>query len=64
METKPGYQTTEFWVSVVTLLYMFVNTTGILDQIPNRWAGVAMTIIAGLYAVARGQAKQGVSYRP
>lgn len=60
METKPGYLTTEFWVSIITGLYMFLNTTGVLDQIPNKYSGLLMSIIAAAYAVSRGQAKSGV----
>ena len=60
METKPGYLTTEFWVSTITGLYMVLNTTGVLSQIPAQWSGTALAIISGLYAVSRGQAKQGV----
>lgn len=64
METKPGYQTTEFWVSVLTGAYMVLNTTGLVSQVPDRWAAVALAIITAAYSVARGQAKQGVAYTP
>lgn len=60
METKPGIKTTEFWVSIFTAGYLFLNTTGALDQIPNKWSAIGMSIVAALYSVSRGQAKQGV----
>jgi hypothetical protein len=60
METKPGYLTTEFWVSIFTGAYMFFNTTGVLDQIPDQWAGLFLAVIGGAYTVSRGQAKNGV----
>lgn len=60
METKPGFQTTEFWVTIFTGAYMMLNASGILEQVPNRYAAIATAIIGGLYSVARGQAKQGV----
>lgn len=61
-ETKPGFLTTEFWVTIITGLYLFANASGILEQVPNRWSALGMAFISGLYAVARGQAKQGVGY--
>ena len=64
METKPGYLTTEFWVSIFSGIYMVLNTTGILSQIPPRFGAIALAVISAAYAVARGQAKQGVVYNP
>jgi len=64
VETKPGVKTTEFWVSIFTAGYMFLNTTGAIDQIPKTWSGIAMAIVSALYAVSRGQAKQGVKPDP
>lgn len=64
LETKPGYLTTEFWVSIITGAYMFFNTTGVLDQIPNKYSGLLLAIITGFYTVSRGVAKQGVGYTP
>ena len=64
METKPGYLTTEFWVSILTGLYMVLNTTGVVNQIPAKFSGIALAIISAFYALARGQAKQGVAYTP
>lgn len=60
METKPGYLTTEFWVSIFTGGYMVLNTTGLINQIPDTWAAIAVAVIGGAYSVSRGQAKQGI----
>jgi len=64
METKPGYLTTEFWVSIFTGVYMALNTTGVLTQIPPKFGAIALAVVSALYAVSRGQAKQGVQYNP
>ena len=60
METKPGPKTTEFWTSVLTGGYMALNATGVLEQIPNKWAAIALAAIGGAYNVSRGLAKNSV----
>lgn len=60
METKPGYKTTEFWASIFAGIYLVLNTTGAIDQIPKSWGAIALAIVSGAYAVSRGEAKQGV----
>lgn len=53
----PGHRTTEFWVSALTALG---NVVGALaGVIPADFAVTASAIVAGLYAIARGLAKQG-----
>ncbi len=64
METKPGYLTSEFWVSIITGIYLALNATGIMEQIPNRWGAIGLAFVTALYSVSRGQAKQGVAYHP
>lgn len=54
-ETKKGYKTTEFWVTVITSLAVVFN--GI--PAPESKEGYIVAFIAGLYAVARGLAKRG-----
>lgn len=60
METKPGITTTEFWVTAVS------NVAGILTLLSNGIGGNnkyvlgALGVVNGLYAIARGLAKQGV----
>ncbi len=55
-ESKEGYKTTEFWVSVVTSLAVVFNGV----PLPESKEGYVVAFIAGLYAVARGLAKKGV----
>lgn len=60
METKPGYKTTEFWVTIFSGIYMVGNATDVLNSIPATWSAVALAVIGGAYTVSRGIAKQGV----
>lgn len=62
METKPGYLTTEFWLTILSGLYMVLNTTGVLNQVNPKWSGIATAVIGAAYSISRGLAKQGVSY--
>ncbi len=52
---KPGYKTTEFWLTVATnlaaILCAFAGT------LPPEKAAVCMAISNGIYAAARGLAK-------
>jgi hypothetical protein len=75
METKPGIQTTEFWAMVVTVVLPWLATiadnTDVVSIVPEkyRWvlpviASFATALSAGLYAVGRGKAKQGIPYQP
>jgi hypothetical protein len=65
METKPGYMTTEFWVQIFGQAVGLLQLTGAWQYAPdssNKYVMIAMAILGGLYAVGRGQAKQGVQY--
>ena len=57
-ETKEGYRTTEFWVTVLTSLAVVFNGV----PLPESKEGYVVAFIAGLYAVARGLAKRGVPH--
>lgn len=55
---KPGYKTTEFWLSLAALLVGAVFASGILDEtatdLDNRLFGLAASLLAALgYTVAR-----------
>jgi len=63
-ETKPGYQTTEFWLTVLFSIWQLLNVTSIWDYMPKSWSGIAIAIVTALYTLSRGQAKQGVPYYP
>lgn len=62
METKPGIRTTEFWGTIIVQAVLMLNLIGIWDYMPNKYSALAMALVQGAYAIARGQAKQGVSY--
>jgi hypothetical protein len=55
-ETKTGYKTTEFWVTVIVSLFAVVDPASLPD-----WAqGGLLAVAAGAYAISRGLAKQGI----
>ena len=60
METKPGYLTTEFWTAIISGVYLALNATSILDQVPESWSAVALAVVTAAYNVSRGIAKQGI----
>lgn len=55
-ESKAGYKTTEFWVTVV------VSTLAVVDpaSLPSWAQGAVLAFAAGAYAISRGLAKQGI----
>ena len=54
---KPGYKTTEFWLTLVTTL---ITILGALQQVlPAKYAALSVSLVAGLYSVSRGIAKIG-----
>ena len=55
-ETKDGWKTTEFWLTLAGVLALNVNAI----PMPDKYQGFASAVILGLYAIARGIAKQGV----
>lgn len=57
-ETKAGYKTTEFWLTVLSLVA--VNLNGVILTLPDRYQAIATAVIGGLYAVSRGFAKKGI----
>ncbi len=61
-ETKPGYKTTEFYLTVATAIGILA--TALASALPARWAAIATAVSIAAYAISRGQAKQGVPYHP
>lgn len=55
-ETKAGYKTTEFWLSLGASLLIAFGTL----PTPHDAKGFAVAAIVALYAVARGLAKKGI----
>ena len=54
---KSGRKTTEFWVSVATIITAIVGPL-LFEKLPADWSVIASAFIAGLYAVSRGLAKR------
>lgn len=52
---KPGYQTTEFWVTVLTAVG--ATAASATNNLPPRYAAFASTISVVAYAISRGLAK-------
>lgn len=57
-ETKAGYKTTEFWLTLAGLAA--VNLNGVVLTLPDKYQAIASAVLAGLYALSRGQAKKGI----
>src|SRR5205814_1874716 len=63
-ETKPGPQTTEFWVTI------FSNALGLLQMIAgpvnvsDNKVATLLAVVNAAYAASRGLAKQGVKPDP
>ena len=62
VETKPGWKTTEFWVTVAWVVGLV--SAALAGAVAPRWTALASAISIGAYALARGLAKQGVPYVP
>lgn len=63
MKPKPGYKTTEFWMTAATSLVGLVVASGALDETETDWdnrlAALAITALASLgYTAFRGLAKK------
>lgn len=54
-ETKAGYKTTEFWLTIGTAVLVNVQ-----PAVPEKWQAILTAALAGLYALARGHAKSGI----
>lgn len=55
-ETKAGWRTTEFWLTLVSAVGVAVGVV----PTPHDTKGYALVVLVALYAVARGLAKKGV----
>lgn len=75
METKPAPKTSEFWftliVGVLTWLTTVADNADVVNVVPDKYryvlnsvAMLATALLAGLYTIGRGKAKQGVAYNP
>jgi hypothetical protein len=53
---KPGYQTTEFWGTIV--FHLANLTLFLLGTIDADWAVTASGVVQSVYSIARGLAKK------
>jgi len=60
--SKPGWQTTEFWVTALLLASVALGWIG--GKLDGDKAAIASAIAAGLYATSRGLAKKGAARDP
>lgn len=55
-ETKSGFRTTEFWLTIATSLLVVLNGV----PLPEKYEGVVVAALGAVYALSRGIAKNGV----
>lgn len=53
--TKPGYKTTELWLTVIANVLIQADAL----HVPDKWKGVASVLTVVGYALSRGLAKLG-----
>lgn len=62
-ETKPGYKTTEFWLSLLATLLGFLLASGVMDSVGEeswvaRLVGGLVAVLASLgYSASRAKVK-------
>ena len=52
---KPGYMTTEFWVTLATNAWAMFG-----GMVPAPWNGIIVAVATAAYAIARALTKSGV----
>lgn len=57
-ETKAGYKTTEFWITVGASLLTVLNAV----PLPEKYEGVVVAALGVAYVLSRGIAKKGVPH--
>jgi hypothetical protein len=66
-ETKPGYKTTEFWLSLLATLLGFLLASGVMDTVPaDGWIakliGGVVAVLATLgYSASRAKVKSAAT---
>ncbi len=66
-ETKPGYKTTEFWLSLLATLLGFLLASGVMDTVPaDSWIakliGGVVAVLATLgYSASRAKVKSAAT---
>lgn len=57
-ESKAGYKTTEFWMTIVTIIAVSLGSA----PVPDSKEGYVAAALAAAYALARGLAKKGIPH--
>jgi hypothetical protein len=55
MGLKPGYRTSEFWITATTILGLVFSSAAL--SLAPRYAAIGAAVSAGFYAFSRGLAK-------
>jgi len=55
-EPKPGYKTTEFWLTVLTNVAAIAAT--VADVLPANQSAIIMAAVNAFYSITRGMAKK------
>lgn len=55
-ESKAGFRTTEFWFTILTSILVVANAI----PMPEKYEGIVVAALGGVYAISRGLAKKGV----
>ncbi len=64
MESKPGYLTTEFWITLIVGAITWLAHAADSGAFGLKTTAALTSGLAVAYAIARGLAKQGVPYTP
>lgn len=56
---KPGFKTTEFYVTVLTDIGLVAASVG--GVLPSKWAAIAAGVAQAAYAISRGLTKSGAT---
>jgi hypothetical protein len=55
-ESKAGYKTTEFWVTLLGSLAVVLNGV----PVPEKYEGIVIAVFGAAYILSRGVAKKGI----
>lgn len=61
-ETRPGYKTTEFWITVIVLVADLA--LALVTILPPTWASTIATVTTTMYVMSRALAKHGIPTDP
>lgn len=56
---KPGYKTTEFYVTILTIGALILTEVSSANVLPLKYGSIAAAVAAAGYAIARGLTKHG-----